>query len=340
MAVDNTKLIEEYIKDKAPETELDIVLCMAEVKAKYNAVQSETAKYFGISDRTLKNYKAKHKAEFEARLEEVMAQEVDELAGINPNQFVSEEQTDKFFRVMYEKAVSPQGTARDRELYMEATGLSGRDYFHLQSVKANTLRWFIKQNLSKISQYMDTKELGVQLQSSPYLYNGDKESLGNTQKFVDKSLDDESFKLELILAGLTFYSLFNGVNHPELEYMQNIVKLDRLEQEIKVKMNLNEVKEFARGGEPRPTSNKSLDEVLLELEQMDNPRATMEDVRTKYSRGSQTKAKSLVKPPKLPDVETVVRKADEHRERLRVLLSAQDEIKAMIEDSKRKYGWN
>ena len=340
---DNLQLIEQYIKGKAPDTELDIVLCMAEVKAKYNAVQNYTAKYFGISERTLKNYKAKFKAEFEARLEETMAEEVNDLAGINPNQFVSEEQTDKFFRVMYEKAVSPQGTARDRELYMEATGLSGRDYFHLQSVKANTLRWFIKQNLGKIGQYMDTKELGIMLQSSPYLYSGDKESAGNTERFIDKSLDDESFKLELMMAGLAFYSLYNGTQHPDLELLQTVVKLDRIEQNIKEPMNMNEVKDFAKGEDivkdapkAKDVDKTKIEALLQEIDELTSSIPKANEVKASDYSEATNKINNIVRTTKLPEIEDVEAKVSEHYEELQVLLTAEEKARAWMRQTTNK----
>ena len=130
------------------------------------------------------------------------------------------------------------------------------------------------------------------------------------------------------MACLAFYSLFNGLQHPELEYMQTIVKLDRIEQNIKEPMNMTEVEDFARGGEPRPTTTKSLDELLLDLEQIDNPKVTMEDIKARQ--GSLIKAKSIVKPPKLPDVETVEKKVTEHYEELQVLLTAEEKARAWM----------
>ncbi|MFC0235143.1 hypothetical protein [Fictibacillus phosphorivorans] len=349
---DKLKIIEEYVAQNNPTTPLDIALGFAYLKATAEVTQAEYSKVLGISDRSVRKYISDNKTEYDEEFAKWEAEKVPEVDIDNLSRTLTEEQLDKFIDGLVRAAISPNATVRERQQLIDFAGLTADDLLNLQAVKAKSIRWFIKQNLSNISHYMNTKELGITLQSSQYLYHGDKESVGNSKRFMSASLEDESFKLELMLAGLTFYSLYNSVEHPDLELMQTIVKLDRLEKGINEPMNMRELKGFAKGENILDQENKTktkaselatkkrLDELLVEIDNLTKHIPKAKKVNASDYRNATEKVVKLTKTPDLPDVEEVEKRATEHYEELQVLLSTEDLVRSWIEESKRKHRWS
>ena len=339
--MENKKQLEEFIKEFAPSSQLDTALCYAETKVRFSARQKDVAELLGISDRTLRSYCSTYKAEFEARIAELEAEIEPEIDINNHNRILSEQDLDKFIQSLIKSATGANSDSRSRQQFIDFFQITAQDVMQLSTAKTSALRWWLRGNIAGINKYMDSKELGISLQQSPYLYHADKESIGASEKFVNASLEDEAFKKHCMLMGLTFMSLYNNVEHPELKLMQTIQKLDYLEADIKPEVNKNELKAYSNGQDivkddkvKKVTTNTPKIEAMLA--EMDELTSTFSKVKASEYKDVQGKALQLVKPPVLPEVEQVEQKANEHFDEIQVLLSAEDTVRAWMNETTRK----
>ncbi|MGP4068370.1 hypothetical protein [Halobacillus sp. B29] len=324
MADKHTDLIEEYLAEIMPSQAIEHAIAFGYLKGTDSQItQTMYSEKAGINSRTLRKYIAENKQAYEEELERAKENAEPEIDITSlDSRSLSEEQIDKFIEVLYQSAIT--GNARDRQLLIDFTGMTATDVMTFQNTKASTLRWHIRSTLSTISKHMDAKALGINLAESPYLYRGDKPSNGNTQNFVNADLEDESFKLELMYWGMAFMSLYNQVEHPDLQLVSQAVRLERMEQATAQEINRAEVKKFEAGKDIKANKNPANDEALYSklrevypAEQADEMIQTMQD------------AKKVTKPPEV-DKEKVEQRASQHEDKLEVLLSVEDELKAMM----------
>ncbi|MFJ7510028.1 hypothetical protein ACIQW7_11270 [Peribacillus simplex] len=340
--MDNKQLTEEYLKGKAPTTQLDIALAYAEVKGRYGALQKDVASILGINDRSLRQYISNNKEEYEARLAELQDELETEIDYSKLNtRVLSEEQIDKFVENVFKKATSKDASVREWEFFLNFTGLTATEVLNLQEAKAKTLRYWIKAQIAMLKQYMNTRTLGLMTETSKLIYRGDKGSQGNSQNFVDSSVEDESFKKELMYWGAVHLSMMNSVEHPDLELLATAVRLDRIEKDIPEAINKYEVKRYEEGDFTPRKSDKTLDEMMLDLYVMEHgaTRGREEFEKMKAIKQSAPKAPKAVKPPELDKVDVELR-ASKYEDELEVLLTVSEEIASMISKSKKKYNWN
>ena len=222
------QVIADVLEERAPATPLAHAVTFAYLSATEGAVQKEYAEAVGISDRTLRKYVADNRKEYDAEHSRAEA-ELSQALGRSKQKEMTGSQLDAFIDILIEKATSDTGTTQDRKLLIEFTGLSGTDLVQRNAVKRTALRWWILNNLSTLSGYMNTRELGLNLSESDTLYREDRASEQNLQRFVDRSIfKDKAFYMECAYFGLVFMSLYNETEHPDLLLMSDAVRLERL----------------------------------------------------------------------------------------------------------------
>lgn len=324
MADKQTEIIEEYLAEVKPSQAIEHAIAFGYLKGTDSQItQTMYSEKAGINSRTLRKYIAENKQAYEEELErakENAEPEID-IASLD-SRSLSEEQIDKFIEVLYQSAIT--GNARDRQLLIDFTGMTATEVMTFQNTKASSLRWFVKSTLSTINQHMDAKALGINIAESPYLYRGDKASRGNAQNFINADIEDESFKLELMYWGVVFMSLYNQTEHSDQQLVSQAVRLSRMENNTAQEINRAEVKKYQEGNDIKADKKSANDEALYSklrevfpAEQADEMIQTMQD------------AKKVTKPPEV-DKEKVEERASQHEDKLEVLLSVEDELKAMM----------
>ncbi|KUP06198.1 hypothetical protein Q75_09720 [Bacillus coahuilensis p1.1.43] len=338
MAVDTEKLIQQYIENNKPTDALSHALTFAYCKVMFGAVQKTYAELAQISDRALRNYISDNREEFDTKLVELEAEKEDELdlgSASLTARALSEEQLDAFINNIFKRATSKDASVREWEFFLNFTGLQAQDVLNLQEAKAKSLRWWIKGELPSIKRYLNTKTLGLMTETSNIVYRGNKDSAKNAQAFVDADVQDETFARELMYWGAVHLSMMNNVEHPDLELLATAVRLDRLSKGSSEVYNKFEVKKYAEGDFTPKKHTKSLDELLLELCIMDKgvTKGTEEFEELKTARVNNV-AKA-VKPPELDKADVQVR-ASKYEDELRVLLTAEEEIRHMMNEITQK----
>ncbi|WP_079709888.1 hypothetical protein [Paraliobacillus ryukyuensis] len=326
---DKLKEMEDFLQEQQPSTPEDVALCFAYCKVHYGATQDSYSKEIGISSRTLRKYISDNQKAYDEEIEQQEATKQPEADINNLARTLTNEQLDAFLQNLIQSAIKPDASVKDKQLLIDFAGLSGNDLLNLTQVKKRSLHWFIKEELSSISQYLDSRQLGIMLEESDKLYREDRDSKGNAQNFVETDITDESFKLEAMYFGLLFMSLYNQTQHPDLELVQQAVRLDRIQQGKATPINKRAVKLYAKGNSikkdaKKPVPDKSLEEMYAELFGEDEAQEFMSNVKT---------AKSTVKPPEI-DKDNVEQRATEHQDKLEVLLSVEEELAKMLRDSK------
>ncbi|WP_066047046.1 hypothetical protein [Robertmurraya korlensis] len=324
---ENIRKMEEYILEQSPTDPESHVLTFCYVQVMYQATQKQYANIIGISDRALRNYISNNQELYDE--EKKRLQEIKEADSPSPdftlmaNRTITEEQLDKFVDALFKSAIN--GNARDKALFIEFTGLTSEQVLTLQHTKAKSLRYWIKDMIQPISQYMDTKSLGMMIETSPYIFRGTKSSNKNAQRFVDTDISDESFKLELMYWGAAFLSMMNNEEHPDLELLATTVRLDRLSKDIPEAYNKYEVRRYAEADFTPKKPNKTFDELMLELFiEIDGAIKGKEEFE-KWKIEHPPKAPKAVKPPELDKAEVELR-ASEYEDELEILLTVEDEI--------------
>jgi|GEM_PF-4490963 len=323
--MDKQQKIEQYLTETAPKSQLDIVLAFAEVKVRYGATQKEVAKFLGINDRSIRQYISNYKEEYEARLAELEEEVEPEIDISQLGRTITEEQLDKFVDSLFKSAIT--GSARDKQLFIEFTGLSADEVLTFQKNKAKSLRYWIRGELGSISQYMNTRTLGLMTESSELIYRGTKDSAKNPQNYVNKDVSDESFAKELMFWGLVHLNLLNGIEHPDTELMATAVRLDRVINNIPETFNKHEVKKYAKGEPISEVKKKVSDEewmqMLTEIFGKDEAEEIMYRKRI---------AQNTVKAPEVVKVD-VEQRATKYQDELEVLLTAEEHMKKLIRET-------
>ena len=199
------RVIKDVLEERGPGTPLAHAVVFALLSAQEGITQREYSEAIGVSDRTIRKYIAQHKAEYEAEFKRAEA-ELRQLQGRSRQKEMTGTQIDAFMDILIEKATSDTGTTQDRKLLIEFTGLNGADLIQRNAVKKSTLRWFIFNNIGTISSYLNTREMGIQLEETDLLNREDKESENNVQNFIDRPFSQTPLFYESVLI-LACYSL-------------------------------------------------------------------------------------------------------------------------------------
>lgn len=317
--------IESYIRDSAPSSAIDHAETFGYLKGLLDSgiTQAIYSGIVGINDRTLREYINKHKKEYDEMLEQGKADADDKVDPANINtRLMSEEQIDAFVSSLYTQAI--KGSARDRQLLIDFTGMTANDVLGLQKSKETSLRWFIKANLSYIKKAVDTRDLGIQISESPYLYRGDKESSENKQTFVNLDLSEEAFKLELMYWGMVFMQIYNDQAHPDAELLSTALRISRLEDGTAQPINKTMAKRYAEGvnitKKDKAVNPAELRAKLLEVFDPDKVEQMLLDMQG---------AKNVTKAPEIDPVR-IKQRATDLQDELEVLLTTQEEMQKIF----------
>ena len=339
----DVKKIEQYLTENKPTDAESHVVAFAFVKVMYGATQKAYAEATGINDRSLRNYISDNQELYEEELERLEElKDADSPTAdfsILANRAITEEMLDKFVDSLFKSAIS--GNARDKSLFIEWTGLTAEQVLTLQKNKAKSLRHWIKTEIGNVNQYMDTKSLGLMIETSPYIFRGNKDSKNNAQAFVDADLTDEGFKQELMYWGATFLSMMNNAEHPDLELLATAVRVDRLSKDIPEAFNKFEVKRYADADFTPEKQNKTLDELLLELCELEHGKGSFkakEEYEEIKSQQMQNVGKA-VKPPKFDKAEVKAR-ASEYEDELKIILTAEEQMRHWMNETTKKVNKN
>jgi hypothetical protein len=330
--------IADYITDVQPNDAKTHVTAYAFCKVMYGATQKSYVEVAGFSDRLLRKYISQEKELYEEELQRLT--EVKEYESPSPDfakmssRIITEEMLDSFIDSLFKSAVN--GNAREKELFLSFTGLTAEDVLTLNKTKAKSLRYWIRERLADISSYMDTKTLGLMTETSELIFRGNKETANNAQNFVNKSIEDEAFKLELMYWGAVHLSMMNNVAHPDLELLATAVRLDKMLKGSPETYNKYEVKKYAKGESIVDKAKAPVDEAKLEamLAEILGDKEQAQDVMY-----ASRMAKDIVKTPKVVRA-NVEQRATEYEEQLRVLLTAEENVRHMMREITRKVNKN
>lgn len=320
------KQIKGYIAEHQPNDAVAHVIAYAFCKVMYGATQKAYANEAGFSDRQLRQFISNNKELYEEELTRLEELDTDKPNfDILANRTITEEQLDNFVDALFKSAVS--GNARDKQLFIEFTGLTSEQVLTLNKNKAKSLRYWIRGELDSISSYIDTKTLGIMSESSELIFRGDKGSKNNTQNYINKDVADESFALELMYWGAVHLNLLNGVEHPDTSLLATAVRVDRLEKDVAETFNKAEVKKYAKGEAiTEGIKNVTEAEWIEKLSGTFSPEE-IEDIlyKKRMAQASKPTAPEVVR----ADVE---QRASKHEDELRVLLTAQEEMAQALKE--------
>lgn len=329
---DKEKQIRNHIAQANPTDAESHVLTFAFCQVMYGATQKQYVEVAGFSDRLLRTYISDNRKAYDEELERI--QGIKEADSPSPdftlmaNRTITEEQLDKFVDALFKSAVN--GNARDKQLFIEFTGLTSEQVLTLQKNKAKSLRYWIRGELDSISTYMDTKSLGLMSESSELIYRGDKASAKNAQTYVNKDINDEAFMRELAYWGAVHLNLLNNVSHPDTELLATAVRLDRLESGVKETFNKYEVKKYANGQPISDVKKTATDDELARMLSEVFTANEVEDIM--YQKRM---AQDIVKAPTVDRV-SVDQRATKYQDELIVILTAEEQMRQWMKDITKK----
>ncbi len=324
---DKQQIITAALNEVKPVDALSHAVLFAKLKGKELVTQKEYAEAAEISDRTLRGYIQKHRKEYEKALETAEAELAAKLNPLSSSRKLSESDLDVFISSLITAAISPTATVRDRSLLIDFAGLKSEDILSLSASKDRKLLWYVKNNLSTISKYLDSRSLGIMLEGSDLLNRDDTRDSHNKQNFIDSDISSEQFKLEMVYQGLLFGSIWNEAEHPDLSVVAAAVRLQRsvdsnTEQLSKGKY---ELKHYVAGKDVEETAavERSEEETAAEIERL---MLEIFDGNVKEYEESKARRKTFseaVKPPKI-DKAAVRQRESEYSEDLKVIATFEE----------------
>lgn len=328
-----TEEIKEFIGQEQPQTPEEIVIAFAYAKVHWNATQKEFSEVAGFSDRLLRQHISKCKNTFNQALDEY---EQDAKADrFNPDNLqgrqLSEEDLDKFVAGMIEAGSGRDATARDRELMANFFNIKAEDIVQLSQSKNNSLKWLIRGNLANIKNIIDTKALGISLEESRYIYDGDSNNISNLNNFINADLKDEEFKSELMQFGLIFLSLYNNKAHADMNLLFQAVRLNNvMTGRTLPKQSKSRIKKYVSGKNWRQKVAQPVDVDKLIQGFEETGAFTKKEISTMSK--NLNKAENVVKAPAI-DQQDIKERTSKHSEELEVLLTIEDEIAKMYKET-------
>lgn len=333
------QVIKDVLAERQPSTPLAHAVVFALLSAQEGVTQKEYAEAIGLSDRSIRKYIAQHKAEYEAEFKRAEA-ELRQLQGRSRQKEMTGTQIDAFMDILIEKATSDTGTTQDRKLLIEFTGLNGADLIQRNAVKKSTLRWFILNNLSTLSSYLNTREMGINIEETDLLNREDKESENNVQNFTDSSIfSDPAFLRECAYFGLLFLSIYNEVEHPDLLLLGDAVRLERiLDGRGKTDVGLGKASRYAKAKDyykrTEPYSDDEMRAMLTELYSGPTSKLTQAEIEAQVNSdmrklGGAAPAFNSLKNIETPAREAVAKRVTEAEDLLEVRLNATEWLNAL-----------
>jgi hypothetical protein len=341
------KVIADILEERQPRTPQAHAITFAYLSATENVTQREYADAIGLSDRSIRKYIALHKAQYEEEYRRAEGELKQALGRGKKQREMTGSELDAFLDILIQKGTDPNGSTQDRKLLIEFTGLSGKDLIQRDAQKKSSLHWFILNNLSTVSGYMNTRELGINLTETDIIYREDRDSEDNLQRFVDKSIfADTAFFRECTYWGLVFLSMYNETQHPDLELLGDAVRLERIIAKPGDTVDPHKVdyraRRYAEGKdyrlEDRTKDTRSLEDMLIELNtDHKTTRAEAEKkVKEFLKEGETEKAYNSVKNIETPPREKLVQRVTDASELLELYLSPDEWLHALNNPGKKK----
>ncbi|PFF29877.1 hypothetical protein CN327_25505 [Bacillus cereus] len=298
----------------ATSDKLQALRATADAIVNLGETQTSVSHALGISSRTLRTYISDNRAFYDGCIKEFQ-----ENKGVD-NPKLTEAHLDAFVNNIIQMGAGSNPSPKEMELFIKYFDISSEQVNRLINNKGKTLRGYLKESEAD---FLDKRDMATVLESMDVLYLGTKETMGATQRFVDMDTQDDLTKLRLMYTGLLFMSLFNQVEHPDLAYLGDLVRIEQIKQEVsKPKVDTKAIKAMANVYEPdKPMDTaKMIDFIVTELGM------TLEDA-TALLNAPKKQAKAFV-----PDREYVRAEAKNHREDLQVFLSVDEEVMAHIKN--------
>ncbi|MDB6353997.1 hypothetical protein PH235_10545 [Trichococcus sp. K1Tr] len=341
------RVIADSLAEKQPATPKAHAITFAFLNATEGVTQLEYAKALNISDRTVRKYISGNRADYDAEYSRSEA-ELKQALGRSKQRAMTGSELDTFTNVLIERALDPKGSTQDRKLLIEFTGLNGKDLVARTAQKKTSLHWFILNSLSTVSGYMDTRALGIQLTETGLLNRETRDSEENLQRFTDSSIfTDPAFFREATYWGLVFMSMYNEVQHPDLELLSDAVRLERIiagpadtVNPLHSPLGANvyaEGKDYHKRVDP--ITDKEFEDMLTELNE--GPNVTRERAREQARetmRGHKNAVPALnsIKNVEAPARENVIQRVTDASELLELHLTAGEWLTALNNPGKRK----
>ena len=341
------QVITDTLAEKQPSTPQAHAITFAFLTATEGVTQKEYAEALGISDRTVRKYISQHKKDYEEEYSRAEG-ELKQALGRSKQRAMTGSELDAFTNVLIERALDPNGSTQDRKLLIEFTGMTGKELIQRSAQKKSSLHWFILNNLSTVSGYMNTRELGIQLNETALLHRETRDSEENLQRFTDSSVfTDPAFFREATYWGLVFMSIYNEVQHPDLELLGDAVRLERIiagpGDTVNPLKGMNGAEKYAKGKDYHkrvdPYTDKEIEDMLTELNE--GPNVTRDQARemakeTLKGRNNAVPTLNSVKNVEAPARESVIQRVTDASELLELHLTADEWLTALNNPGKKK----
>ncbi|GIP62683.1 hypothetical protein J32TS6_12380 [Virgibacillus pantothenticus] len=215
-----TEIISQYnISDRS-----QLVMALAHCQTLYDNSQSEFAenKLIDVSERSVRTFK-KDFADIYSEVFEKYAQEP-EIVEVEVAH--DEDVLEQVYQNMLSKLSDKKTNAKDLSTLLTYLNISSTELKQYAKHRGSTLRSFIKDNDALLIKDEDTLALTKSvLAESDFLYMGTEKTAGATEAFLEMDMDNPLVRLEMQVAGLLMYSLWNGTIHPNYVEMAETLRV-------------------------------------------------------------------------------------------------------------------
>ena len=201
-------LLTEIISKYNVANRSEMIQALAHCNAIYSCSQEDFASHplVGISSRQLRT----HKKEF-LDIYTASHEKYSDTPEVNVEGVIDENVLESVYENLLFRLKSPKTATKDIATLLEYFSITKDKFKQFTDFRNATLRGFMSDNLSQIIRDEQTAILIKSvIAESPFLYQGNERTVGNTLNAQSMDFNNPLVRLELQSFGLLFISLFNG----------------------------------------------------------------------------------------------------------------------------------
>lgn len=200
-----------------------VVQALAHCQAVLDATQEDFAEVAGVSVRTLRDWKNKDYPEL---YNEAYERYLSEPELVDVNTEVEEDAMEAVYNNLIARLQNPKTATKDLATILQYFGISGQELRQYASIRNATLRGFIRDNQKQLVPNEDVSSLlKATLAESEFLYLGTEKTKGHTANYMEMDLTNPLVRLELQMAGMLMYGLWNGAINPQFVEMAQSLRV-------------------------------------------------------------------------------------------------------------------
>lgn len=252
-----TEVISKYNVSGSDKSQ--VVQALAHCQALYDCSQDDFADNPAVKMvvRTVRNYKK----EFEELYVECFNKYKQEPKPLDIEITIEEDVMENVYQNLLAKLSNPRTQVKDISAILTYFNISGTELRQYAQLRGASMRGFIRDNEKVLIPDEETVSLvKATLAESDYLYLGSEKTQGNTKKFMEMDLNDPFVRLELQMAGMLFYSYWNGSVNPQLIELAQTLRVLKLASGEKLDTT-KATKDF-EGMDGKPKAKKPLTDKL------------------------------------------------------------------------------